>query len=370
VRPARPTALLPQDTKVVELGESVATAVCGRLLERLGAAVTRVRISGAGPTLDELGPRIGQGVNEHSALATWLEHSKALVEIDVASASGREELDATLLGADVILIAGTTATWDSVGVSLDRVRDRAPSAVIGHITPWGDTGPSSVLRGGELMAQAAGGLLKLVGRFGREPVRLGGHPMQAATGLLALDGVLIGLFRRQNTGRGASFETCEFESVAHLEWKIASAVQAGRPGERRGDEGGGPVVAATRDGHFGCFFIPKNWPEVKQLLGDPRLEDERFATTKSRSQHEHEYTRIVTEATCDQGKRDLYHRAQAREIPAGYVATMSDLLESPQYRARDFFQTIAIEGIGIGSIPDAPWQVLTIDDLDAEGFPA
>jgi CoA:oxalate CoA-transferase len=368
--PTRSTTLLPKSTKVVEIGESVATAVCGRHLEWLGADVTRVRITGAGSSLEELGPRIGKGVHERSALAAWLEHDKTLVEIDGGTAEGLDELDDALLHADVILIAGTTASWNSVGVSLTRIRDRAPRAVIGQITAWGNTGPSSSLRGGELVAQAAGGLMKLVGKADREPVRLGGFPMQAATGLLALDGVLIGLFRRQNTGQGALFETSEFESVAHLEWKIASAVQAGRPRERRGSEGGGPVVAPTKDGHFGCFFIPKNWPEVKQLLGDPRLEDERFATPKSRAQNEQEYTRIVAEATRDQGKRDLYHRAQAREIPAGHVATMSDLLESPQYRARDFFQPIDISGVGVGSIPGAPWQVLMTDDLQAEGIPA
>jgi crotonobetainyl-CoA:carnitine CoA-transferase CaiB-like acyl-CoA transferase len=366
----RSTTLLPEGTKVVELGESVATAVCGRHLEWLGADVTRVRITGTGSSLEELGPRIGKGVHQRSALAAWLEHDKTLIEIDGGTADVRDELDDALLDADVILIAGTTTNWDSVGISVTRIRERAPRAVIGQITAWGNTGPSSSLRGGELVAQAAGGLMKLVGRADREPVRLGGFPMQAATGLLALDGVLIGLFRRQNTGQGASFETSEFESVAHLEWKISSAVQAGRPRERRGNEGGGPVVVPTRDGHFGCFFIPKNWPEVKELLDDPRLEDERFSTPKSRAQNEQEYTLIVAEATRDQGKRDLYHRAQAREIPAGHVATMSDLLTSPQYRARNFFQSINIAGVGQGSIPGAPWQVLTTDDLEPEGIPA
>ena len=35
-------------------------------------------------------------------------------------------------------------------------------------------------------------------------------------------------------------------------------------------------------------------------------------------------------------KQEIYHAAQALRVPAGMVATVGDLLESPQYAARDF----------------------------------
>jgi crotonobetainyl-CoA:carnitine CoA-transferase CaiB-like acyl-CoA transferase len=355
----RRTALLPADLRVVELGESIATAVCGRFLERLGLSVTRVLPAGETGVLDLLSPRIGEGADERSAISEWLRHGKTLAELDVDSNDGKARLDALIADADVVLVTGTTAQWSERGISLAHVRHLAASAVLGHVTPWGDTGPYSHLRGGELVAQAAGGLLNLLGRADREPVRLGGHPMQSVTGLLALDGVLIGLFRKQSTGEGSSFAISEFEATAHLEWKIASSHQAGRPRERRGDEGGGPLVADTKDGHFGLFFTPPNWPAVKELIGDPRLEDERFADTRGRATHQQELARIVNETTRSQSKTDLYHRAQARGIPAGHVATMTDLLDSAQYRSREAFQQIEIDGIGVGRIPDAPWQVLS-----------
>lgn len=366
----RHTALLPGVTKVVELGETVATAVCGRYLERMGATVTRVLPVGVPSELVDLGSQIGVGANQRSAIAEWLHDGKTLMEVDLASPADHARLDQILRGADVVVIGGTTAEWETRGLTLEHVRATAPNAVIGQITPWGDSGPYAQLRGGEFLAQAAGGLMNLVGRADREPVRIGGFPMQAAAGLLAMDGVVIGLFHRQNTGQGSQFETSEFESVAHVEWKIASAVQSGLPRERRGDEGGGPVVARTRDGHFGCFFIPNNWTNVKAVLGDVRLEEERFSTPSLRAANAEEYAGIVEEATHLQSKKELYYKAQERGIPAGYVATMSDLLESPQNQSRNFFQPIHVDGIGSGVIPDAPWQVLTIADLEEQGAPA
>ena len=39
-------------------------------------------------------------------------------------------------------------------------------------------------------------------------------------------------------------------------------------------------------------------------------------------------------------KHEIYHAAQALKVPAGMVATVADLLESPQYAAREFWQTV------------------------------
>jgi len=358
----RHTALLPASTKVLELGESVATATAGRYLERLGAKVTRVLPLGVRSELADLGPMIGEGESERSAVAEWLHQNKSLTELDLSRGEGRLHLDELLRESDVVLIAGTSAEWDLCGMTVAHVREVAAHAVVGHVTHWGDSGPYSRLRGGELVAQAAGGLMNLIGVLDREPVRLGGRAMQAAAGLAALDGVMIGLFRRQNTGEGAYFTTSEFEAVAHLEWKIASQTQAGRRRELRGEEGGGPVVVRARDGHFALFFTPRNWGEVKELIGDHRLDDARFSDRAARVEHEDELVAIVEETTRTLAKRALYHRAQALGIPAGYVATMTDLLGSPQARARDLFRSVEIEGIGVGQIPDAPWQVLTSDD--------
>lgn len=365
-RAARRAALLPASTKVLELGDTVATGTAGRLLGRLGAQVTRVLPVGAPAETADLAPLIGEGDNTRSAVAEWLHHGKNLISIDLGSADGRGRLDLLLDEADVVLIAGTSAEWEGFGVPVAHIRETASRAVIGQITHWGDSGPYAHLHGSELLAQAAGGLMNVIGVMEREPVRLGGHVMQATTGLLALDGVMIGLFRRQNTGEGAFFTTSDFESVAHLEWKIASATQAGRPRERRGQDGGGPVVVRTCDGHFAMFFTPRHWDDVKKVVGDPRLDDDRFKDPAARAQHQAELAAVIEETTRTLSKTDLYHRAQARGIPAGHVATMSDLLTSPQARSRNFFQSVEIDGVGTGEIPDAPWQILTSDDADPE----
>jgi crotonobetainyl-CoA:carnitine CoA-transferase CaiB-like acyl-CoA transferase len=357
---SRTPALLPPNTTVVELGETIATALAGRFLQRLGASVTRI-LSPDESGLDSVGPRIDADDQVPSATAVWLREGKNTVVLDAHTEEGRTRVRELMAEADVVLIAGTTQQWQTRGIALADLRGLAANAVIGHVTPWGEDGARANWRSNELMLQAASGFLNLIGAADREPVRLGGHPLQSAAGLLVLDGVMIGLFHRQSTGQVSHFETSEFEASAHLEWKIASLHQSGHPIDRRGTENG-PHAAPTRDGHFGLFFIPSDWEAVTQVLDDPRLGAERFATPRSRAHHEEELKAMVAETTRSMSKKDLYMRAQERRIPAGYVATMSDLLASPQYRARDFFQPVNVPGVGTGEIPDVPWTVHLADD--------
>lgn len=370
VSPPRPTTLLPSKLKVVEMGDSVATAVSGRFLHKMGADVTRILPSDVTVTLDELEPRIGTGDTSRSAVAEWLHQGKELVTANLSDSDSRNAVDTRLSEADVILFWGTEAEWSARGLSPDRVTSLAPHAVIGHLTAWGDNGPYTDLRDDELLLQATSGFLNLLGVIEREPVRLGGRPLQTMTGLLALDGVMIGLFRRQNTGQGARFSISEFEAAAHVEWKIATFVQAGMRRELRGEDGGGPAAVRCRDGHFAMFFMPRHWDDVKSIIGDPRLNEERFATPASRQDNLAEMVAIVEDSTRTMSKKALYHQFQAKDIPAGYVATMSDLRTSPQYRARNFFEPLDVDGVSSGELPDAPWQVLKPNDIDSKGEPA
>ncbi|MET0716021.1 MAG: CoA transferase [Mycetocola sp.] len=365
----RPTALFASPITVVELGESVSTAISGRLLLKMGANVTRILPAGTFSAIDSTPPFLVAEDEPPSALAVWLHEGKTLWEPDLSDPAIRLEVLAVLKNADVILIWGTTDEWASRGLPLTAVSRAAPTAVIGHVTAWGDDGPYGGFRQGELTLQATSGFLNLLGVIDREPVRLAGHPIQSVTGMLALDGILIGLFRRQSTGQGARFDTSEFESAAHLEWKIATFVQSQMRRELRGEDGGGPCVVRCRDGHFAMFFMPRHWEDMKTIIGDPRLDEDRFATATAREEHLDELVAVVEETTLLMSKKELYYQAQAKNIPAGYVATVTDLRTSPQYRARNLFNPITVEGIGTGELPSAPWQVLTTSN-DGSGVDA
>jgi crotonobetainyl-CoA:carnitine CoA-transferase CaiB-like acyl-CoA transferase len=361
---SRRTELLPDTLRVVELGEAVSTAICGRLLSKLGAQVAEIAVAGESSVLDDTGPFVGVDSRPTSALGVWLRNGKERVEVDLTDPAGRASLDERLRSADVILVAGTAAEWAARGYSAEHLEQLAPTAVIGRISPWGEGEEAAGLRSSELALQAASGFMRLIGEMEREPVRLGGHPLQSIAALLALDGVMIGLFARERTGQGARFTTSEYEAAAHAEWKIATFVQAGLRRERRGEDNGA-LVLRCRDGHFAAFYIPRDWGVMKEIIGDSRLDDEAFDTPQARIQNQARLVALIEETTRNMSKKDLYHATQAKGIPAGYVATVTDLLESPQYVSRGFFEPIEVPGVGSGFLPDVPWQVFGREDVVA-----
>lgn len=258
--------------------------------------------------------------------------------------------------ADVVLMSGRLQEWDRFGLAPSRLASLSPRAVIGRVTMFGDDGPYADLAGGEVQALALGGLMNLIGLPEREPLRLGGVQAQSAAGLAMLTGVTIGLFARSATGNGGEFVTSVLEAVAHLEWK--SAVSSSRPGPstRRGPDAG-PLIVRCRDGFFALFYRPDDWRKVMAAFDDPRLDDPKFGTLASREANREALAATIGEIAASMSKRDLYHRTQGLGIPTGYLATMGDLLHSPQYHARGFLTEIDLEAGGRGVLPAAPWQV-------------
>jgi crotonobetainyl-CoA:carnitine CoA-transferase CaiB-like acyl-CoA transferase len=363
-RAPRNSTLLPENLRVLELGEAVSTALCGRLLSKLGAQVTQVAVAGSPHVLDESGPFVGDRAHRVSALGVWLRDGKARVEVDPEDPTARGHLDELVRSADVVLLAGTAAEWSARGFSAERLEDLAPTAIIGRISPWGESEEAAGLPSNELALQAASGFMRLIGDLEHEPVRLAGHPLQSIAALLALDGVMIGLFARERTGQGARFTTSEFEAAVHAEWKIATFAQAGLHRELRGEDNGA-LVLRCRDGHFAAFYVPRDWGVMKEIIGDSRLDDEVFDTPQGRIQNQERLVALIEETTRTMSKKDLYHATQARGIPAGYVATVTDLFESPQYAARRFFEPVEVPGVGDGLLPDASWQVFGPEDAVA-----
>ena len=257
---------------------------------------------------------------------------------------------------DVVIMSGTGAEWEGRKLTVDRVRELAPRAVVGRVTTFGDIGPYVDIVGGELQAQALGGLMNMVGEIPREPLRIGGYPAQYSTGFALLTGFSLGLFRRAATGLGSAFSTSVIETTSHMQWKAGVSYQANGSIVTRGSDGS-PAILRTKDGFFAFYYRPDDWPKVLTILDDRRLEVEEFSTQKGRDLNRPALLRVLNECASRFSKRELYHLTQAGGMTTGYMATMGDLLKSEQYRARDFFEDVDLDDFGIGRLPGASWRL-------------
>ena len=328
------------DITVVELGETIAPAYVGKQLADLGARVIRVD-DPRGTGLYAFPPIVGVDANGRDVGAAYLHlcRNKRSVAIDVDSEDGRRVLGQLVERADVVIDGLGVDRLAEIGLPHEKLLER-PELIITSITPFGLTGAYRDLAASDLVVMALGGLLNVVGAPEREPLSLGGYQAQYATGVCAFTGTAAALHYRDRSGRGQLVDVSALESIAFVEWKSASNFEATGSIRRRVGDHSHNVVLPTSDGWFGLLYQDSNWPRLRDLTRIEALADERFSTRAGRTAHAAELRAVLSEWFAQRSKHEVYHAAQALKIPAGMVATVGDLLESEQYAAREFWQTV------------------------------
>jgi crotonobetainyl-CoA:carnitine CoA-transferase CaiB-like acyl-CoA transferase len=377
------------DLVVVELGDSIAAAWAGRLLADLGARVIRVDDLSGGQ-LYRREPLVGRDQTGLKVSAAWLHlnRNKESVTCRLASDGGRELLDRLFASSDVVIDGlgldpsagsgqapsaggrppGTQAVLAGLGFPFAALQEMFPKLVVAVITPFGLNGPYRDLQASDLVVAALGGLLNMVGFPERQPLELGGAQAQYATGLSAFTAIMAAITYRDRAERGQLIDVSMMETVAFVEWKSGAFYEAdGRVRYRVGNRSHWLVLEAT-DGFVALVYQDESFPSLQQLTGIEALNDDRFATRSGRARHADEIRELLAPWFAERSKLEVYHAGQALGIPLGFVATIADLLDSPQYEARGFWQALDHPAVGTARYPGLPYHLTGIE-LPSERAP-
>jgi crotonobetainyl-CoA:carnitine CoA-transferase CaiB-like acyl-CoA transferase len=338
---------------VLELGSSIAGAYCGKLMAAFGADVVKIE-EPSGDPVRRRGPFAGdQPDRERGLLHLYLDTGKRSVTLAVGEPTGRDLLAGLIARADVVLNGGP-AGLELAALTDRQVSELNPAAVLAHVTAFGREGPYVDYLDTDLVLLALGGLLSLLGHPGKPPVRLGGQQAYYQTGLAALNGILTALFVRDHDGHGQVVEVAAQEVIAFTEWKSAVYYQANHRRRTRGGLDSQWIVVRCQDGFLGFVYRIQNWPQILELIGDPELAGERFATRALQIRNREAMRAIIERWTSARKKSDVYHSAQALGIPVGMVADMADIVASDQYRYRAFLEPVDHPATGAASYPATP----------------
>ncbi|MFI5321133.1 MAG: CoA transferase, partial [Myxococcota bacterium] len=158
---------------VVDLGGSVATAVCGRLFADFGARVIDVEPP-AGHATRRLPPFAPASEGGESGLHALLSPNK-----ESAVAASEAEALRWVAHADVVLDCGQPR------IPLARIRTAAPHAIVGALSWHGLTGPLAEQPGSDATICAQIGWVKSIGEPGRAPRIPSGYPASLLGGVTA-----------------------------------------------------------------------------------------------------------------------------------------------------------------------------------------
>ena len=341
---------LLQGFRVVQIGQGLAAAVCGRLFADVGADVSCIC------------PDIS------TPLAAYLHHGKPVVANDTAAESN------AIAAANLIVSEGRPQQLRALQYDADSLRRLNVTAALVYISPFGQTGPKADDPATDLTLFFASGIARLltgqVDDLSEAPIRPVGEQSAFIGGLAA---ACAGMHATL-AAPGAVVDVSIAEALATL--AITELARAGltgrtRPRKREADGNGATVtILPAQDGYVAISpREERQWMAWLSVMGSPDWgNDPRFATKPDRVANWDALHALMSAWSRHYGKQWIADSAQAAHVPSFPLREPAEQLNSPQLEHRKFWRTIELRGRTVKA-PGPPFglQVTTAGANSADG---
>jgi crotonobetainyl-CoA:carnitine CoA-transferase CaiB-like acyl-CoA transferase len=341
--------------------------LCGQILADLGADVIAVEPPG-GSRARRIGPFLrGDTDPEGSLVWSAYARNKRSVALDLDGTEDRGAFLRLAGGADFLIESDAPGAMAARGLGYADLAARNPGLVYVSISPFGQDGPKAGYAATDLIVQAASGSLVLSGDPDRAPLRTGGVTAWAYAGAEAAGAALVAHFERVRSGRGQHVDVS-----AQLAANLAAAFtflseRIRSPRARRSGAGVAvgklriPYIWPAADGFVSLTlaFDGPNAAFLRRLFDWMAESGALDAAARERDWRAYLGAVLTGQAPRDdfdallaaigaflraRTKRELLEGAVERRLLLAPVATIPDVLASPQLRARAWWRPHAVAG--------------------------
>ena len=343
-------------------------------LGALGADVIHIEQPGVDPRT--LGAGVPPAIDGTSiGYITWNMNKRGLF-LDLKSQADRETAYRLLQTCDVFLVNMRPGAADRLGMGYEQVRAANPNVVYTAITGWGETGPMRDSPGADVQCQYFTGFWSTNGAPGGPPeVYRHFTQMDASTGNVAAQAVLMGLLARHRIGQGQrihvgmlragmalqSARIAEYLATGELHQPLGSAGFAAAPDQAfRCQDNQWIGISATSEAEWERLVSAL---ERSEAVGLPALRDDaRFATNRERVAHRDELAAILDRALLQRPRDYWMMRLTAARVPCGYPLSWDVLRNHAQVIENGYIRDVLTSGWGSVQTGGPPWTL--------EGTPA
>lgn len=330
------------DLTVLDLSQEAAGPYCTKLLAGLGAEVIKAEPPGIGDASRRAGPFLKDEPNpEGSAPFLYLNTGKKSITLDFRTEAGAVLLRRLAQQSHVLVESFPPGYMEQLGLGYPQLEGLNPRLIYTSISPFGQTGPYRDYKGSDIIAQAMGSMMYVIGTPDREPLKIGGNVALYATGISAFSATMLAIHVQDIQGHGQYVDVSDMETMTVADIHSAIRFQfRGEDGARREN-----ALLKAKDGWVSPGLdngiTEDTWPRLCQLMGKPELaNDPAFSTREARREHQGDMLKIIGQWVATQPKEEVYHAFQALRTVAGYVATVEDLFQSKQLASRQFFRPV------------------------------
>lgn len=341
------------DIRVIELGQLIAGPFCGQIFADMGADVIKVEPPGQGDPLRVWG---------REGYPMWWQvvaRNKRCITANLREAEGQALVKKLVKEADFILENFRPGTMEKWGLSYEELCEINPRIIMIRVSGYGQTGPYAERPGYASVGEAMGGLRYVIGEPDRKPSRAGISLGDSLAAMSAALGALAALHHRDRTGEGQVIDASIYESVfSVMEGLVPEYDTEGYQRERSGSFL--PAIAPSNiyDGSDGMVIIAANqdtiFARLTEAIGQRDLKDDpRYATHVARGENQIALDTLIGAWAKDKTIADIEALMIAHAVPVGKVYRPKDMLDDPQYAAResiievpsDRFETVKMQNV-------------------------
>ncbi len=343
--------------------------ICGQMLADMGADVIKVEPVG-GSSARGIGPFYKDAPHPDRSLYWWAyNRNKRAITLDLERNAGRDLLVRLVQRADFLIESYNPGYLSQHLLGFADLAKINPALIYVSITPFGQDGPKANYADSDLIVMAAGGPLILAGDADRPPVRLSIPQAYLHASADAAVAALAAHHERVRSGLGQHVDVAAQQSVAMATQSNILAAALGAMGARRMSGGVKigpidlPLVWPASDGYIAMTFLfgsalgvftarlmhfvceqgfcdeatrDKDWIAYGEQLfsgAEPLAEFERVK-------------QVVRNFTRSRTKAELLALAVERGFLITPVADVAEVVDSPQFASRDYFQTVEHPELG------------------------
>ena len=332
--------------KVLELGTLIAGPFCARMLAEFGADVIKIESPEGGDPI-----RQWRVLKDGTSLWWSVQaRNKKSLTLNLKQARGREIALRLALEADIVVENYRPGVLEKWQLGYAQLKALKPSIIMVRLSGFGQTGPMKDLPGFGAIGESMGGLRYVSGHADRPPVRVGVSIGDSVAALHGVIGAMMALRHRDATGGAASgqgqmVDVALYESVFNLmESLVPEYDQAGVVRERTGGalpgivpsntyttgDGENIVIAGNGDAIFKRLMLAIGRVD---LAGDPGL-----ARNDGRVPRTAEIDDAIGRWCAGRDIDAALAALQAADVPAGKIYSVKDMMDDPQFLARDMFE--------------------------------
>jgi crotonobetainyl-CoA:carnitine CoA-transferase CaiB-like acyl-CoA transferase len=336
--------------KVIDCATVFAGPLSAMVLGDFGADVIKIEH----PDGDAL-RKMGAAKDGHGLWWKVTGRNKRAIVLDLHDPDGKEVFKALVKDADVHVENFRTGTLERWGLGWEILSEINPRLVMLRVTGFGQTGPYKHRAGFGTIAEAFSGFAHVTGEASGPPTL---PPFGLADGVAAYHGVfaiMFAIYERdvQGSGKGQYIDLSLYEPLFSLLGAQASTYdQTGVIQNRTGNRSvnNAPRNAyKTKDGRWVALSAaaPSITRRVMELTGGKEVaSDPRFATNMGRVKHVEEVDGIVGGWIARHTLVEVLDAFDKAEAAIGPVYDVAQILDDPQYKARDSVTTIADKDLG------------------------